>query len=461
MLVGAHRIARQRFAGFHCRQAAVFFAFGRFGIGGQRIVAAFAVQPQKAVEQHNLAGGAQLGATAFGHNADRGLLEPGGGHLACHGALPDQLVQLHLIGAQLPLHPARRARQVGGPDGLVGLLGVLRRGLVHARLFGNVGVAVLGRDHLARALDGFIGKIRAVGPHVGDQADGLAVEVDALVQMLGHAHGLPGRKTELARGLLLQRRGRERRRRVAAHLLGLDVADRESGCALDHAGGVACLGLGAKGEFLDLVPAQPDQLGGQGLAVCGVEIGLDGPVLARNKRLDVGFALADQAQCDRLHAPGRARSRQLAPQHRRQREPDQIIERAPRLLGVDEVHVEFAGVFHRRAHRIAGDLVEHHAAHRHRVEGFQLLERRQHVPRNCLAFAVGVGRQIQMTGAAHRACDALQVADRTCLGLIRDGEVFVGTDRAVLGRQVAHMAVAGEHDVVAAQILANGLGLGR
>ena len=69
-----------------------------------------------------------------------------------------------------------------------------------------------------------------VGAHVGDQADIALANVDALVELLRQAHRALGGEAELARGLLLQRRGRERRRRVAPALLALDA--EHSQCAI-------------------------------------------------------------------------------------------------------------------------------------------------------------------------------------------------------------------------------------
>src|SRR5690606_23035351 len=73
---------------------------------------------------------------------------------------------------------------------------------------------------------GLVGEARRVGPHVGDEAGALAaLHLDALVELLGHAHGLLGAHAELdARGLL-ERGGRERRRRLLADGLGLDRAN--------------------------------------------------------------------------------------------------------------------------------------------------------------------------------------------------------------------------------------------
>jgi hypothetical protein len=58
--------------------------------------------------------------------------------------------------------------------------------------------------------------------------------------------------------------------------------------------------------------------------------------------LDLELAVADDAQRHRLHPARRARARQLAPQHRRQGEADQIIEGAARPIGVDQRLVDLA-----------------------------------------------------------------------------------------------------------------------
>ena len=73
------------------------------------------------------------------------------------------------------------------------------------------------------------GDLHAVGPHIGDEADGLAVDVDALVEPLRDPHRVRGGEAELAASLLLQRRGGEWGGRVAPGRLRLDRSDREGG----------------------------------------------------------------------------------------------------------------------------------------------------------------------------------------------------------------------------------------
>ncbi|MCY1172531.1 hypothetical protein D9M73_126670 [compost metagenome] len=116
-------------------------------------------------------------------------------------------------------------------------------------------------------------------------------------------------------------------------------------------------------------------------------------------------------------------------------------------------------MLHRLGHRRLGDGVEGDALH---VLGQRLAvaEHFLHVPRNRFALAVRVGCEDQAVGGLGEIGDRLQL-----LGLV--GVIFpfhrepvLGIDRAVLGRQVADMAVGGEDAVIAAQIFLDGLRLG-
>src|SRR5213078_3916068 len=96
----------------------------------------------------------------------------------------------------------------------------------------------------------------------------------------------------------------------------------------DRRGGGAGLRLAIEVEAVELLAVEMRQPRGEALARLGLELDLDRPIFARAEGFDLGFALADEAQRDRLDAAGRAAAWQFAPQHRRQREPDEIIERA-------------------------------------------------------------------------------------------------------------------------------------
>src|SRR5699024_7231629 len=165
-------------------------------------------------------------------------------HLAGDGALPDQLVQTRLVGAQISLHLLRQARARSRANGLVRFLRVLRFRLVAARLGGQGLVAITLLDAGAQLAHGFAGQRYRVGAHVGDQAGGFAVQRNALVQRLRRAHGAAGGKAELARGFLLQRRGGERWRRIAPALSLVDLADGELVTGGGAQGGQRLVGSG-------------------------------------------------------------------------------------------------------------------------------------------------------------------------------------------------------------------------
>ena len=207
------------------------------------VVAAFLVEPQEAVEQHDRARRAQavgLAVAARHRDLGGGLLELGGRHLARHGALPDQLVEAGLVALDVAGNVLGLAPHVGGADRLVRFLGVLGLGLVLADEGRQVALGIVALHQLADLGDRLGDDRDAVGSHVGDEAGHLAVELDALVEALGHLHGLLGGEAELARGLLLQGGGGEGGVGVAPHRLLLDRGDGERAAldgGLDGVGG--------------------------------------------------------------------------------------------------------------------------------------------------------------------------------------------------------------------------------
>jgi hypothetical protein len=162
-----------------------------------------------------------------------------------------------------------------------------------------------------------------------------------------------------------------------------------------------------------------------------------------------------------LHPAGGARPRELAPQHRRERKSDEVIEGATGEIGVDQRAIDVAGVLHRVEHRLPGDGVEHDALDRLLLERVLLLHHLQHVPGNGFAFAVGVGRQDELARPLQRPGDVVEAL----LGLVVDlpdhAEIVRGIDRAVLGRKVAHMAERSQYLVAGTKVLIDRFGLGR
>jgi hypothetical protein len=329
-------------------------------------------------------------------------------------------------------------------------LGVLGLAAVLPRFIRQIAGVVAIRDCSAGGADRLSGHLYAVGPHVGDEP--------VLIERLGEPHRVAGGKAQFASRFLLQGRGGERRRRVLAERLGFDRDDGEP-AVLDDLLGRVRRALIANRQPVELLAIERDQARGERRAI-RLEIGRDLPIFLRFEQLDVAFAVDDQAERDRLDPPRRFGSRQLAPQDRRQREPDQIIECAARPVGIDQILIEPARMGHRLRHRRFGDGVEGDAIDLG-GERLALPEHFLDVPADRLAFAVGIGRQDQRIGLLRRVGDGFQL-----LGLVRISVPFhrkagIRIDRAILRRQVADMAIAGQHAVTRAEIFFDGLRLGR
>src|SRR5262249_25012435 len=131
----------------------------------------------------------------------------GGFHLARDHAQPNELVEPRLVVIEKRFHLARSAPDVGWPDRLVRLLRVLCLALVLARRGRHIVAAVTAADQAAGGGERLLRDVDAVGAHIGNEADGLAVDVDAFIESLRDAHGVGGREPELAACFLLQSLG--------------------------------------------------------------------------------------------------------------------------------------------------------------------------------------------------------------------------------------------------------------
>src|SRR5690606_1747974 len=405
VLVGVDAIQRDPVAGLHRRQLAAFVVLF-LALG----VLAFLVDGQEPRVEHGSARDAEA-VLAAGGQLDADGIERGRHHLAGDRALPDKLVQAAGVVLQEARDLRRRAQRRGRADRLVGFLRVLGLGFVDVGLVRYGAGAVVTRDDVADLGDRIDRQRDRVGTHVADQADGAFVsQRHALVQLLRHLHGALGGEAQLARGLLLQGRGGERRRGAALALLAGDVGDLQRAICGRYqplAGGLGGLAVGDR-ELLELLPVQLDQARTEGLRRM-LAFGLDRPVLARLERLDLLLALDDHPQRRRLHAAGRQTALHLAPQHRRQGEADRVVQRPARLLGVDQRGGDVARVGHRLLDGTRGDLGEHHPLQRLAVQQPALAEDLGHVPADRLALAVRVGRQEDGFGALGRLGDGLDV----------------------------------------------------
>ena len=222
----------------------------------------------------------------------------------------------------------------------------------------------------------------------------------------------------------------------------------------------------ADGRVLDVEPVEllagdRRQPGADLLALGRGEQRLDGPVFLGLEGLDLGLAVAHEAQGHRLHAAGRAGARQLAPQDRREREADEVVERPAGQVGLDQRRVDLARRLERIENGLLGDGVEGDALDRRALlQRLALLQDAQDVPGDGLAFAVGVGGQDQLVGILDGRGDLFHDLGRPAVDVPVHLEVVVGLDRAVLRRQVADVPIGRQHPVLGAQIFVDRLGLG-
>ena len=456
MLVGGDAGNRHRFADLHRRQLAVLVVV--LGVLG---VAAFFVDGEKARIDHGCAARAEHRVVARieidRHGVERRVL-----HLARDRALPDQLVKFALVVAEVLGHLARRVQRRSRADRFVGFLRVLLFAAVEVRRLGQALGAVVARDDLADFGDRIGREADRVGTHISDQADrAFTADRNTFVEALGDAHRARGREAEFARGFLLQGRGRERRRWTALAFLRLHFGDDEAALrGLDQriARGMR-VGLVGQVELLELLAAQPDQACSEALVRMRA-VGFDRPVFLRLERFDLFLALDDHAQRRRLHAARGQAALHFAPEHRREIESDQVVERAARLLCVDQVVREPARIRHGLLDRARRDFGEHHAVHFLAVEQLLLLEDFRDVPGNGFAFAIQVGREIDGIGHLRRLGDRVDVFLVLVDQLVGHREVVVGIDRAFFRLEVANVTVGRQDLEVLAEIFVDRLRLG-
>src|SRR5882724_2378186 len=122
--------------------------------------------------------------------------------------------------------------------------------------------------------------------------------------------------------------------------LALDAVDREA-LRLDRRDGRIRFRLRFQRKLVELLAAEMRQSRIEGSAG-RTQVRVYRPIFLRPEGFDLLFSFAYKAQRDGLNPARGTRARQLAPQHGREREADEIVERAPRHIGVDEFFVDLA-----------------------------------------------------------------------------------------------------------------------
>ncbi len=196
-------------------------------------------------------------------------------------------------------------------------------------------------------------------------------------------------------------------------------------------------------------------------------MGVDGPILFLDERLDVAFALDDQPQGHGLHAACGEPSAYFVPQQRRNLITNQTVEHAAGLLRVHQIAVDIAGMLERILHGALGDLVKRDPADSDRrlltllAVHALATEFLGEVSSDGFAFAVRIRRQVDGVG---RLGQLLQLGDDLLLAGDYDvlrGEIVVEIDPERFLGQVFDMAERGLDLVARAQIFLDRLRLGR
>ena len=401
------------------------------------------------------------------------------GHLRRDGALPHEVVEAALVGALevVPEIVGGVHAVACGTDRLVRLLRVLHLAAVRARCIGQVVVAVHAADLRARGLHRLAGERRRVGAHVRDET--------ALVEPLGDVHRARGAETELARCLLLERRRDERRLRPFDDSARIDGRDRERLVAQARREGmrgalVEQRDVGRGGECARVrveitagreTPAvERGERGGKGgcgigvvgrgaCAVRGGERALEVPVGGGAEGHAGALAVDHQPGGHALHPSCGRAAADAADDDVRHLVAHEAVEQSPALLCLHQLHVDVAPVVDGVGDRLVGDLVEHHALHRH-----PRLQHLEQVPRDRLALAVLVGREVELARVLQRR---LQLGDDLLLVGGHDvhrrevvvdvdaepPDLLVGDGLRRLARaagQVADVTHAGEDDIALA-----------
>ena len=300
----------------------------------------------------------------------------------------------------------------------------------------------------------------AISPHIGDQTCCFAIDIKPFIQFLRQPHGALRTIAKFSGSLLLQGRGGERGCGIAQGRLCFDTANgKVSGfqCTFGNLGGF----LVDDGKPVQLLAVKVGQTSDQGGIVSSPEINLDGPVFAWLECLYLNLPLTDQAKRHGLHPSCRLSPRQLAPKHRRQGKADEIIQRSSGLLGINQIHIQITGVIDTVQNGAFSNFIKDHPLRMDVMKAVVVFQRLHDMPGNGLPFPIRVGGEIKMIATPNGLGNCLHPLGGLVVGDIGHGEIFIGQDRAILGWQIAHMTVAGQHNIVVPKIFVDGFGLGR
>ena len=112
-------------------------------------------------------------------------------------------------------------------------------------------------------------------------------------------------------------------------------------------------------------------------------------------------------------------------------------------------------------YRLLGDGIESHSFDVDTVERLLASENLLHVPGDRLALAIWIGGEIEPAAFGDGLRDGIEALLRLGIDFPVHGEILVRANRAILRWQVAHMTIGSQHGKTGAEVLPNGLSLGR
>ena len=269
----------------------------------------------------------------------------------------------------------------------------------------------------------------------------VAADVHALIKVLRDEHGFGRGHAVFVGGVLLERRGRERRGRV---LFGYSALYFGYGKTRRLNFGLCLIGL----LLMDTLAALfqlTHRLEGGIFFLLVLKHSHEVPVLLGHEGLDLALPVYDEAQCYRLHPARRQPVLYAVIEKWRELVAHEPVQHPSRLLGIDKVIIYFSGVLERVLHGLGRNFVELYPVFAVRVEAQHSLK----VPAYGFALAVGVGRKIDFSRFLSLACKTgnyLLLAGRFFVPRLEVARYFHA--QSALG-QIADMSSRGVHLILA------------
>ena len=333
-------------------------------------------------------------------------------HLAGKRALPDQRIQLELVGRHFACDFRRVAEfRTRRPNAFVSFLRTRGFCGILFRRIRQIVFAEMLDDRFTSGCDRFLRQRHRIGTHVGDIA--------VFIQSLRRAHGLTRAHAETIAGSLLQCGRSKRWNRTATVRLRFHRRDgkRCKSQRLRNRGSLRLIQLhdlvlragrsqlAISTEILGTRQTTPTKRHHTRIKRNIIAIGIrrfqrcgDIPIRSTHERHTFALALHDQTRGDGLHTTRGKTRPNLAPQHRRKLVTVQAVQNTAGFLGIDHVVVNVASIVKRRFDGFLRDFVEHHALDRH----FRL-ERLYQMPGDGLPLAILIGCEVQGVGFFQRA----------------------------------------------------------